>query len=862
MGVGAVSFFKIRFGIVNPDLVRKQIADRVEEVGEVVDEQRRVAAEAEKARRQAQAHEMLEAASRVAAAKRAAKALRLRREQELQTRLFWLWRAWADKRIFLKRERAATVFNRICRKRLAEHVMAKRREDVALMRYLLEQKSALKVQCWIRGVWGRRKAREKRRIETWAALRIQSTFRANVVRAWVIEYRRARTAAVTVCAKVYRGRAARIVVQRVRVVGWANTIAQVSKLWFGRRRLRASLRRRACVRIQTAWRASRARVLWQYTRVLMSKHRASVYISKMYRGYYYRSRRHERAVQDVAAIEGMLMETGLRRWVPRMREWGGGTTPASRTSLTLDLLLQVNNQQQLGGEWWSRQEQWFWGISDLGERARFLETIQAHRAKRKSKLKRERRAAKAGATWKNSEVARLGTQAFEGVLADAALVGDVETVTQMLAVRRDGGPVDLECRNGKGRTAYHASVAGGHMEVVKLLVAAGAQLDTRDESGASPFTSACAAGLFPTMIRYLTEELHADTDVVESGDAGNSGFGHAVWGANLKLVEHYVEVFGGAAVDPDILLGSEVYGRVTPFFAACAVGHSGMARYLYRCGFDTMRPTDDGVTPRQIAVRNRHSSVVRMIDSIAVDPSSPGGTAATTAAVTAAASPTATSSPQQPQQSFDTGAVRQTRSAGSLGRLGLGSLARELDMDMDSTTRPAERSVESAAGSAEWLDQTAAVVDQQQKELLRAQRNVRRMAARVKAATADNYSYRNEGWGATSSASSASVAIPAPATQSRLHSELDSTSTGTAAKILIRDSSLAPPTSPVRSPSRMMSPQSSPYFPPLATALPQDDPYIDPPPELAAMLERCANQRPRYFIDAVHGGHAKPVNGR
>ena len=63
MGVGAVSFFKIRFGIVNPDLVRKQIADRVEEVGEVVDEQRRVAAEAEKARRQAQAHEMLVAAA-------------------------------------------------------------------------------------------------------------------------------------------------------------------------------------------------------------------------------------------------------------------------------------------------------------------------------------------------------------------------------------------------------------------------------------------------------------------------------------------------------------------------------------------------------------------------------------------------------------------------------------------------------------------------------------------------------------------------------------------------------------------------------------------------------------------------------
>ena len=81
MGVGAVSFFKIRFGIVNPELVRQQIADSVEEIAEVVDEQRRIAAENEKKRRQQEAAEMLEAASRVAAAKRAAKALRLRREQ-------------------------------------------------------------------------------------------------------------------------------------------------------------------------------------------------------------------------------------------------------------------------------------------------------------------------------------------------------------------------------------------------------------------------------------------------------------------------------------------------------------------------------------------------------------------------------------------------------------------------------------------------------------------------------------------------------------------------------------------------------------------------------------------------------------
>ena len=75
-------------------MLRGRLADRVEEVGEIVEEQRKAAAENERLRRQAAAEELLEAASRAAVAKRAAKALRLRREQELTTRLFWLWRSW------------------------------------------------------------------------------------------------------------------------------------------------------------------------------------------------------------------------------------------------------------------------------------------------------------------------------------------------------------------------------------------------------------------------------------------------------------------------------------------------------------------------------------------------------------------------------------------------------------------------------------------------------------------------------------------------------------------------------------------------------------------------------------------------
>ena len=57
------------------------------------------------------------------------------------------------------------------------------REDVALRRYLLECKSALAVQRVLRGMWGRREAAEKRRVESRACVRIQSVHRGNAARA-------------------------------------------------------------------------------------------------------------------------------------------------------------------------------------------------------------------------------------------------------------------------------------------------------------------------------------------------------------------------------------------------------------------------------------------------------------------------------------------------------------------------------------------------------------------------------------------------------------------------------------------------------------------------------------------------------
>jgi hypothetical protein len=432
MGAGAVSFVKVAFGIVNPELVRNVLEDRVEGHSKEVRKQREAAAKYERRRAEQAAAARMEEVCRAAVAKRVARTLRLRAEAELCSRIFWSWRGVAAIQYERKRRHAATVINRLCRMQLAGVEAQQRREDARLQLELRRAAAARTIQRVYRGVLGRRRASERRRVRTAAAIHIQRVHRGRAARRRVAALRVVLHGAVTTIAALYRGRRDRMRCAQRRVVRHATRLARVSRLWLARRRLRASLRRRAAVRIQSGFRTWCARRSWLALRGLIWKHRAAIVISKMWRGARYRSLRAQRVKLDAPKIRELALGQGLRRQVTRLGEWGGG--------LTMDLLLQCYHNNQLGGSFVGRDgEEKTWGVADMAERSRLLDAIQQRRRQRRRRFRRSRSREKASKPWEDAVKARLGPAAFRGSLVAAAAAGDMETVQQLLAVQRAGG---------------------------------------------------------------------------------------------------------------------------------------------------------------------------------------------------------------------------------------------------------------------------------------------------------------------------------------------------------------------------------------------------------------------------------------
>src|SRR6478736_1295606 len=75
---------------------------------------------------------------------------------------------------------------------------------------------------------------------------------------------------------------------------------------------------------------------------------------------------------------------------------------------------------------------------------------------------------------------RAGTPE-SGELVDAAARGDVERVRRLLA---DGVPVDA--RDSSGRTAVTAAALGDHVDVARVLIDAGADVDIQDAERNNP----------------------------------------------------------------------------------------------------------------------------------------------------------------------------------------------------------------------------------------------------------------------------------------------------------------------------------------------------------------------------------------
>ncbi|CAH0395489.1 unnamed protein product [Bemisia tabaci] len=131
----------------------------------------------------------------------------------------------------------------------------------------------------------------------------------------------------------------------------------------------------------------------------------------------------------------------------------------------------------------------------------------------------------------------------------------------------------------EGQTALHIAAAGGHVDIVKILLQYGASIKTKDEKQRSA-------------IFYASENGHFE--IVEI------------------LVKH-----GNQLCQETVFLKEQLDSadnkRKTPLFKASKSGHKEIVEYLLKCGSAPGVRTVHGETPLSIALRKGHLNIAEML---------------------------------------------------------------------------------------------------------------------------------------------------------------------------------------------------------------------------------------------------------
>ncbi|XP_042515037.1 protein VAPYRIN-like [Macadamia integrifolia] len=76
----------------------------------------------------------------------------------------------------------------------------------------------------------------------------------------------------------------------------------------------------------------------------------------------------------------------------------------------------------------------------------------------------------------------------------AAAFDRTEELSRLIRREEGGGPLDLDCRDGEGRTPLHLAASRGNVECVKLLIEAGADKDAESQDGRTALYRAAGNG--------------------------------------------------------------------------------------------------------------------------------------------------------------------------------------------------------------------------------------------------------------------------------------------------------------------------------------------------------------------------------
>jgi len=219
-------------------------------------------------------------------------------------------------------------------------------------------------------------------------------------------------------------------------------------------------------------------------------------------------------------------------------------------------------------------------------------------------------------------------------LLRASKHGDVNSVTRLLKEKS----LNPNVANNDGETPLILAARHGHVDIFRILLSNGADVDKKDSNGWSPLLWACNCGRLDVVRLLLSRDdvyvddtsnngatslmwaaksnhidvikalLHKGADVFRKDYHGSTAIMYACHEGHLRIVQLLLESYH----KPEDLDQGNANGT-TPLMWACKSGRFEIARSLISKGADVYKTDSDGENALMRAVRAGHEELVDLL---------------------------------------------------------------------------------------------------------------------------------------------------------------------------------------------------------------------------------------------------------
>jgi ankyrin repeat protein len=192
-------------------------------------------------------------------------------------------------------------------------------------------------------------------------------------------------------------------------------------------------------------------------------------------------------------------------------------------------------------------------------------------------------------------------------LYTAVLAGRNEVIEHLI---KDGA--DLYSQEGKELRQYdneentllHIAARNGDLDIVKLLISLGTQIDVKNRRLQTPLLWAIHNGHL-AVVNFLIEK---GADILTQENEGDTPLSWAAYTGQLRIIERLLEC-------PNININIEKKEGAynTPLHWASYNGHTEIVRLLIAKGADFKKKNDMGDTPLDCAIHNGHTETAEFL---------------------------------------------------------------------------------------------------------------------------------------------------------------------------------------------------------------------------------------------------------